>query len=215
MFKIEVPRPIQSNLTPKFSDVRIIPKFEGLRSVGVPVNVPAVRNEPAHIPSYESMSNIWMTAHVPIHIPTQPTTTDSISYPSYEKLRNVTFKVEVPKRIVLNTGAIPKFEGIRNVHIPVSTPEFNNNHSIPAYRIPEEYHIPGIRSLHTIENNYQPLIDQTVAIPIYDVNSILANPRFRIQNMNADTQTVIILGGGSENPDDYVLYGGGNSQLLL
>jgi hypothetical protein len=221
MFKIEVPRPIQSNPTSKFPNVRIIPKFEGVRSVGVPVSVPIVTNEPVRIPNYESISNLWMTAHVPIHISIPTTTADDISYPSYEKLRNVTFKIEVPKNIVPKTNVIPKLEGIRNVHVSVPTPEHNNNDSIPAYHLPTAYHLPEITSFHTIEsvgpveNNYVPLIDQTVAIPIYDVNSLRTNPRFRIQNINTDSQSFIVLGGGSENPDDYVVYGGGNSQLLL
>jgi hypothetical protein len=221
MFKIEVPRPIRSNLTPKFSDVRIIPKFEGLRSVGVPVSVPLVTNEPAHIPRYESMSNTWIRAQIPIHISSPSPTTDMVSYPSYKKLRNITFKIDVPKPIIRDMTVIPKFEGIRNVHVSIPSPEFHNNDIISAYQIPGAYHLPGIASFHTIErfghiqNNYVPPIDQTVTVPIYDINSILTNPRFRMQSMNADPQYTIVFGGGSENPDDYVVYGGGNSQLLL
>lgn len=240
-FKIEVPIPVQPDPTPSVPNIGIIPKFEGIRSVGIPVTVPQLTNEPVHMPTYESIRNVRLMSQVPIHIPSPPA--QMLSYPSYEKLRNISFKIEVPTPVqtdaistIPDVGVIRRFEGIRSITIPVSVPLLTNDPaSIPNYEtirnIPHSeldidgivptYHLPGIRSFHSIQTvdrvqtDYVTLVDQTVAVPIYDVNSFRTNPRFRMPNNNVETQKEIVFGGGSENPDDYVVYGGGNSQLLL
>jgi len=299
-FKIEVPIPAQPDPTPSVPNIGIIPKFEGIRSVGIPVIVPQLTNDPVHMPNYESIRNVRMMAQVPIHIPRPPaqmfqhpsyeklrniafkievptpvqtelaiipnyekrrdvrvmahvpnatTPTNNVYYPTYEKLRNVIFKIELPKHIqtdptpiIPDVGVIHRFEGIRSIGVPLSVPLLTNDsaaipkyetirnvhHSeadvdgiIPTYQIPAPYHLPGIRSVHSIQTidrvqtDYVTLVDQTVRVPIYDVNSFRTNPRFRIPNNNVETQKELLFGGGSENPDDYVIYGGGNSELIL
>lgn len=246
MFKLEVPKPIQSDPTPIAPDLATIPKFEGLRSVGVPVSVPLLTNESVPLPRYETIRNVRITVQVPIY--TSPTpSTNNISYPSYEKLRNVTFKIDVPNPVksdptlnIPDTAFIRRFEGIRSVGVPVSVPlltnetlhirnvpvgphqqELDTNDITPPYKMPAAYHLPEIRSFHSIQsvdpiqNDYVPVVDQPIAVPIYDINSFRTNPRFKIQNTSIEPQNEIVFGGGSENPDEYVVYGGGNSRSLL
>ena len=164
MFKIELPKFVQSDPIPILQAMGIIPKFEGLRSVGVPVNVPLLTNEPVHMPKYE-------------------------------------------KR--------------RNVHVTLSPPELDANELIRSYQKAISYHIPGISAADVIENlarlqnYYVPMVHHLTRPPQYDINPAMTTPRFQVQDIRVETPKEVVFGGGSENPSDYVVYGGGNSQLLL
>jgi hypothetical protein len=158
MFKIELPKYVQSDPIPILQAMGIIPKFEGLRSVGVPVNVPLLANEPVHIPKYE-------------------------------------------KR--------------RNVHVTMSLPEPEPSNLIQSYHISEITPSDIIENLGRLQNYYVPMVHHPTLPPKYDINPAMTNPRFQVQDIRAETPKEVAFGGGSENPSDYVIYGGGNSQLLL
>lgn len=201
------------------------------------------------LPKFENIRNVRVMTQAPIPSPT----TDMFLYPSYEKLRNVQFKIRVPETIqsdptpILQAmGIIPKFEGLRSVNVPVRVPLLTNEPvPIPKYEkrrnvsvvvpIPDiefhdlvrkyqkytEYHIPEmspsdvIESIGRLQNYYVPFVHQLAPPPKYEINTALANPRFQVRDIHVETPKEIVFGGGSENPDDYVVYGGGNSQLLL
>lgn len=164
MFRISLPETMQSDPTPILQAMGIIPRFEGLRSVGVPLSVPQLTNEPVPMPKYE-------------------------------------------KR--------------RNVHVSLPPPELDANELIRAYQKAVSYHIPGISAADVIESlgrlqNYSvPVVHQTAPVPKYDINPALTNPHFQVKDIHVETPKEVAFGGGSENPSDYVVYGGGNSQLLL
>jgi hypothetical protein len=164
MFRISLPETMQSDPTPILQAIGIVPRFEGLRSVGVPLSVPLLANDPVPMPRYESR---------------------------------------------------------RNVNVALPRPELDSNELIRAYQKAISYHIPGvtasdvIESLGRLQNYYVPVVQQPVPVPTYDINPALANPHFQLQNIRVETPKEIAFGGGSENPEDYVVYGGGNSQLLL
>lgn len=163
-FKIRLPEVIQSDPIPNLQTMATIPRFEGLRSVGVPLTVPLLTNEPAYMPRYE-------------------------------------------KR--------------RNVNVPLSPPELDSNDLIQDYQKAASYHFPEITSSDIIEslgrfhNFYVPVVQQTLQAHKYNINPAHTNPHFQLQNIHVESPKEIEFGGGSENPNDYVLYGGGNSQLLL
>ena len=163
-FKIRIPENIQSDPVPILQAMGVIPRFEGLRSVGVPVAVPRLTNEPVSMPKYE-------------------------------------------KR--------------RNVYVTVSLPEPEADNLIRSYQRPVAYHIPEITSSDVIEslgrlqNYYVPVVHHPSPTPKYDINPALTNPHFQVKDIHVETPKEIAFGGGSENPDDYVVYAGGNSQLLL
>ena len=164
MFRIKIPEVMQSDPTPILQAMGIIPRFEGLRSVGVPLSVPLLANDPVPMPRYE-------------------------------------------KR--------------RNVHASLPPPELDANELIRSYQKAISYHIPGISAADVIEslgrfhNYYVPVVHQTAPVPTYDINPALTNPHFQVKDIHVETPKEVAFGGGSENPSDYVVYGGGNSQLLL
>jgi hypothetical protein len=163
-FNINIPKFLQSDPIPIVEDIGILPKFEGLRSVGVPLSVPQLTNEPVPMPNYE-------------------------------------------KR--------------RNVSVTVSLPELDDDRLIRNYQHHTGYHITEITSseiigrLARLQNYSVPLVPETFPVLNYDINPAVTNPRFQLQDIRVQTPKEIVFGGGSENPDDYVVYGGGNSQLLL
>ena len=163
-FKIQIPRNVQSDPVPILQAMGIIPRFEGIRSVGVPLSLPQVTNERVTMPRYESL---------------------------------------------------------RNVHVTLSLPESDADTLIRSYQQPVRYHIPEITSSDVLEdlsrfqNYYVPVSHQHEQSPIYDINPAHANPHFQLQDIHVETLKEIAFGGGSRNPADYVVYGGGNSQLLL
>lgn len=116
---------------------------------------------------------------------------------------------------------MPKYEKRRNVHVALPSPEPDTGDLIRSYQKSAVYHIPDITSSDVIEslgrlqNYYVPVVHHPTPLPKYDINPALTNPHFQIKDIHVETPKEIAFGGGSENPDDYVVYGGGNSQLLL
>jgi hypothetical protein len=199
-----------------------MPNYESIRNVRimahVPIHIPRPTTAMVSYPSYEKLRNITFKIEVPKTI--EP---DLATIPKYEKLRNVALKIEVPKSIepdttfnLPHTSGIHVVEGLRSVSVPVSFPLPTNIPEHDRHDIISAYHIPEITSSYVTarvdrpQNSYVPN-----AIPIYDINSFRTNGRFRIQHNNVDTQKELVFGGGSENFEEYVVYGGGNSQLLL
>ena len=207
-FKIEVPIPVQSDPTPRVPDIGIIPTFEGIRSVGVPLTVPRLTNEPVHMPNYESIRNIMFKFELPTPVQTDatPIIHDIGVIRRFEGIRYVVIPL-----LTNDPAAIPNYETIRNIHHS----EVDVGGIIPTYHLPEIRSFHSIQTVDRVQNDYVPLVDQPVPVRIYDINSFRTNPRFRIPHHNVETQKELVFGGGSENPDDYVVYGGGNSQLLL
>jgi len=202
----------------------VLPKFENIRNVRVmtQVPVPSPTTDMVLYPSYEKLRNVQFKIKIPDNIQSDPTPIlqAMVTLPKFEGLRSVGVPVTVP--LLTNEPVpMPKYEKLRNVHVALPSPEPEADNLIRSYQKPVVYHIPDItsddvtESLGRLQTYYVPVVHHLTPPPKYDINPALANPHFQVKDIHVETPKDIAFGGGSENPEDYVVYGGGNSQLLL
>lgn len=202
----------------------VLPKFESIRNVRVraQVPIPSPTTDMFLYPSYEKLRNVRFTIKVPETMQGDPIPIlqEMGIIPKFEGLRSVGVPVTV-HQLTNNPAHIPKYEKRRNVYVTVSLPEPEADNLIRSYQKNTLYHTPDItsdqiiESLGRLQNYYVPVPHHSVSAPKYDINPALTNPHFQVRDIHVETPKAIVFGGGSENPDDYVVYGGGNSQLLL
>ena len=202
----------------------VLPKFESIRNVRVraQVPIPSPTTDMFLYPSYEKLRNVRFTIKVPETMQSDPIPILQAMgiIPKFEGLRSVGVPVSV-HQLTNNAAHIPKYEKLRNVRVTISLPEPEADVLIRNYQKHTLYHTPDItsdqiiESLGRLQNYYVPVAHHSVSAHKYDINPALTNPHFQIQNIHVETPKEIVFGGGSENPGDYVVYGGGNSQLLL
>ena len=202
----------------------VLPKFEKIRNVRVrsQVDLPSPTTDMFLYPSYEKLRNITFSIKLPESAQSDPVPIlQSLGIiPKFEGLRSVGVPVTVP-RLTNEPVSLPKYEKRRNVHVALTIPGNESDALIRGYQKAAVYHIPEITSdqiienLGRLQNYYVPVTHQTLSLPKYDINPSRTNPRFQVRDIHVETLKEVAFGGGSENPEDYVVYGGGNSQLLL
>jgi hypothetical protein len=201
--------------------VSAIPRYESIRNIKITshISLPNPMTDVFLYPTYEKLRNVQFWVKIP-DIPIVPISTVQplAIIPRYEKLRNVNIPVSIPQT-KHELAIIPKLEKLRDIHVSASPPQASLDTMIRTYtKIHTTFDITiadVMSSLERFQEIHIPVSTVQNTKPIYDINPTHANPHFEIRSIHADTPKEIVFGGGSKSPDDYVLYGGGNSQLLL
>lgn len=202
----------------------VLPKIETIRNVRVMSQVPfpSPTTDMFLYPSYEKLRNVIFKINVPVsfHADPVPILQAMGIIPKFEGLRSVGVPMTIPQ-LTNEPVSIPKYEKRRNVNVSHLRSDDEPDKLIRSYQKHVVYHTPEITSDQVNENlgrlqSYSvPVVHQIPREVKYEINPAMTNFKFHVQDIRVETPKELSFGGGSENPDDYVVYGGGNSQLLL